>query len=281
MIVCRDKSSLHQALETAKIAKHTIGFVPTMGAIHDGHISLVQKSIEHNDVTVVSIFVNPAQFGPNEDLDSYPRTFENDCNILEKAGCTIIFAPHFDEIYPQGITRKYDNLPETFRILEGTHRPLFFGGIAEVVETLFDIVAPQNTYFGQKDYQQTLLIDWLIEHTKKDIQLHICPIYREPNGLAMSSRNVYLNKQERTAATILYTTLRKVDDISKTETDVQKLEAIMLKSLQSEPLVTSVDYAVIRNKKTLKAIKTIKPNQCIALIALTLGSARLIDNMVM
>lgn len=254
-----------------------IGFVPTMGALHNGHLSLIKIAQKCCDLTIVSIFVNPTQFAPHEDLDKYPRTIEADKKLLEENKVDVLFLPTVEEIYPNKEKPNLPALPKFTKILEGEIRPTHFLGVAQVIKRFFDIIKPNDVFFGQKDYQQCLLIDWLIHQFKLPINLHICPIIREPNGIALSSRNQYLNPNEKKSALILNQTLQKIQKlIKKGETDIKKLENFMQKKIESEPLA-KVDYATIRNKNDLTKQKLINQESLI-LIAVKIGTTRLIDN---
>lgn len=288
----------------------TIGFVPTMGALHHGHISLTKESQKNCDFTVVSIFVNPTQFAPHEDLDQYPRTVEVDKKLLKANKIDVLFLPTIAEIYPNNIKPEIPPLPDFTKVLEGATRPTHFLGVAQVVKCFFDIIQPTHTFFGQKDYQQCLLIDWLIQKFKLPINLHICPIIREKDGIALSSRNQYLNPDEKKSALILSQTLQKTQKlIEEGETDIKKLENFIQKTIKKFPLnkgdtgslktqskiffsdkscmdprvkheddIVQIDYAVIRNKKDLSIQTEINPNS-IALLAVKIGKTRLLDNL--
>ena len=193
-------------LKREKNKNKSIGFVPTMGYLHDGHMSLINKSIEENDITVVSIFVNPVQFGPTEDFEKYPRDKNRDIGLCRNAGVDVLFIPAVEEMYPKG----YNTYVEVKRITDklcGASRPGHFTGVATVVTKLFNIVEPDRAYFGQKDAQQAVVIIRMVNDLNMDVQVVVCPIVREESGLAMSSRNVYLNKEERTQALVLYQSL--------------------------------------------------------------------------
>jgi pantoate--beta-alanine ligase len=193
-------------IKVQKQAGKSIGLVPTMGYLHQGHMSLVKHSTEENDFTVISIFVNPTQFGPNEDYQNYPRDIEKDMVLAEQAGVDIIFAPSVKEMYPQGY-KTFVNVEDITEILCGKSRPIHFRGVTTVVTKLFNIVTPDKAYFGQKDAQQAAVIKQMVKDLNMNLEIITCPIVREPDGLAMSSRNTYLNSEERKAALILSKTL--------------------------------------------------------------------------
>jgi pantoate--beta-alanine ligase len=218
---------VRRAVRNAQAAGETIGFVPTMGALHAGHLSLVDASEAECDRTVVSIFVNPTQFGPNEDQDRYPRTLERDCQLLADHGCWLVFAPTAKEVYPAGF-ETYVEVGSVAEPLEGAIRPGHFRGVATVVLKLFQMVPADRAYFGRKDYQQSLVVKRMIADFNLPIQLIVCPTVREADGLAMSSRNAYLNAEERQQATALWRSLQLAESLAKDgEKDVAKITAAM------------------------------------------------------
>jgi pantoate--beta-alanine ligase len=255
----------------------TIGFVPTMGALHEGHLSLLRAAKKDNDIVVVSIFVNPLQFGPMEDFERYPRDLEGDSEKLRKEGVDILFFPDMRDMYPSDF-RTYVEVQGLSEKLCGAFRPGHFRGVATVVTKLFNIVKPSRAYFGAKDYQQTVIIKRLVNDLNMDIEVIVCPTVREPDGLAMSSRNLYLNPEERRAALVIYRTLQEVAGlIKKGEKNPEVLKRHALKALGSEPLVSSIDYAGIYDPESLEEVSEIKGRVLIA-IALRIGQTRLIDN---
>ncbi len=257
----------------------TIGFVPTMGALHEGHLSLVRKAKEDNDIVVVSIFVNPIQFGPNEDFKKYPRTFDKDKELLQKENVDYIFFPSMKEMYPQGF-ETYVNLKSLPNHLCGLSRPGHFEGVATVVAKLFNIVMPDNSYFGQKDYQQAKIIERMTKDLNMRIKIHTLPIVREKDGLAMSSRNSYLSTEERKKALSLYNSLLLAKNlIEKGEKDPQKIKKEMENKIKEIAPDAKIDYISIVNPETLEDVEKINDNIVIAL-AVFIGSTRLIDNMI-
>lgn len=208
MNVIHTISELRAVLASARLDGKTIGLVPTMGALHAGHASLVDRSVRENDVTVVSIFLNPTQFNDPSDLERYPRTLEADCALLESVGATIAFAPSVKEVYPEPDTRSF-SYPPTDTVMEGAFRPGHFNGVCQVVSKLFDFVEPNRAYFGEKDYQQIAVIRRMVDDLGLTLEIVPCPVVREPNGLAMSSRNSLLTPEERTIAPHIYTTLAR------------------------------------------------------------------------
>lgn len=257
----------------------TIGFIPTMGYLHEGHLSLIRKSKEMTDTTITSIYVNPTQFAPNEDFSKYPRDFERDKSLAENAGCDAIFLPDDNEMYPDG----YDTMvvvDSVTKKFEGEKRPGHFNGVATVVTKLFNAVMPNIAFFGQKDYQQTLVIKKLVMDLLFPISIVIVPTFRQSDGLAMSSRNVYLSTYERTRANIIYKTLLKAkESIQNGEKRRKIINAIMINTLRSEPLVR-IDYASAADAENLSEPEEFKIGQQIVLmIAIYIGKTRLIDNM--
>lgn len=257
----------------------TPGLVPTMGYLHEGHLSLARAARQECDTVVVSIFVNPAQFGPREDLSRYPRDLPRDLALLEKAGVDYVFTPDASDIYPAGFACYVDPIGPLVERLEGASRPGHFRGVATVVAKLFQIVRPQRAYFGQKDAQQAAVIRQLIADLHFALTLRVLPTVREPDGLAMSSRNAYLSPEERQAATILYRALseaRKLVDAGEQDTDL--LRATLARTIASEPRA-HLDYADVCDPNTMLPLARVEPGQAALLvIAARVGPARLIDN---
>ena len=210
-------TELQNALFDLRKEKKTVGLVPTMGALHEGHASLVKRSVEENDVTVVSVFVNPTQFNDPTDLKTYPRTLDADCALLEKVGADFVFAPSVEEMYPVPDTRHFEFPPVT-TVMEGAHRPGHFNGVCQVVSRLFYIVRPDRAYFGEKDWQQIAVIKALVKYLVLDVKIIECPIVREKDGLAKSSRNTLLAPDERAIAQNIYKYLRESIDYGKSHT---------------------------------------------------------------
>ncbi len=254
----------------------TIGFVPTMGALHEGHLSLVRISRQENDITVVSIFVNPLQFGPSEDYNQYPRDIEGDTEKLRKEGVDILFLPDSDHMYPEGFCT-FVEVSGLSDKLCGAFRPGHFRGVATVVTKLFNIVNPTRAYFGQKDYQQALVIRRLVQDLDMNIDIVVCPTVREEDGLAMSSRNLYLNEKERPAATVLYRALQAgYKAIKSGIIKREEIERIMRDIINSEPLV-KIQYLSVYDPENLDLLDVIKKKALIA-GAIRIGNTRLIDN---
>lgn len=254
----------------------SVGFVPTMGFLHEGHISLVEKSVSENDVTVASIFVNPTQFGPTEDLAAYPRDFEKDCKMLESAKTDILFYPTPDEMYRDGFCTSV-NLKGITDVLCGISRPVHFSGVATVVTKLFNIVSPDRAYFGEKDYQQLQVIKRMVQDLNMDVDVVGMPIIREADGLAKSSRNVYLNAEERVSALALSKSFAVVDEmLANGERDVETIKNAVADFIKSFSF-TKVDYIELADTRTLQYLNRIEGDFVMAL-AVYVGKARLIDN---
>ncbi|MBQ7641273.1 MAG: pantoate--beta-alanine ligase [Acholeplasmatales bacterium] len=256
----------------------SVGFVPTMGYLHEGHKSLILKSVSENDKTVVSVFVNPIQFGPNEDLASYPRDIKHDMALVEDAGADLIFNPEPEEMYGSHFTTLV-NTTEVSENLCGAKRPVHFGGVCTVLTKLFNIVNPNRAYFGQKDAQQLAVVKRFVKDLNFDIEIIGCPIIREDDGLAKSSRNTYLNKEERKAALILSKSLKLgLEAIKNGERNVKTVTDIITKSLNTEPLAR-IDYVSIVDNENIQYIDTIK-GEILCAIAVYIGKTRLIDNFI-
>ncbi|UOD34399.1 pantoate--beta-alanine ligase [Deferribacteraceae bacterium V6Fe1] len=276
MIVINKIEDLRKTIKKAKSEGKKIGFVPTMGYLHEGHLSLIKKAKSENNIVVCSIFVNPTQFGPNEDLDKYPRDFERDKSLLEKEDCDIIFYPSVQEMYPNGFFTKVSLSILTDKLC-GKSRPGHFDGVATVVTKLLNIVAPDNAYFGLKDYQQLLVIKRVVDDLNIDTNIVGCPIVREEDGLAMSSRNVYLTEEQRMSALSLNKSFALVEELlSKGVKDSNKIKGEVANYIEGFPF-TKIDYIEIVDPETLEDIKEINGNFLMAL-AVFVGKARLIDN---
>jgi pantoate--beta-alanine ligase len=279
MIIFKKVSDLRDHLANSLAKKQLTGFVPTMGALHPGHLSLISNSKKENDITVCSIFVNPTQFNDPEDYKKYPITLEEDIFQLEIIGCDILFLPSTDEIYPAGAENKQFDLGYIETILEGEYRPGHFQGVCMIVEKLLNIVNPRTLYLGQKDYQQCMVIKKLVEIMKSPADIRICPIFREKDGLAMSSRNRRLNGEERAKAITIYETLLLLKkDIAKGSLhDLKEQTLAKLKQQGFKP-----DYVEIADPKTLRPLNEWDSrNGAVGLIAAYLNDVRLIDNMVL
>lgn len=276
--VISQPSQLMKALDRQRAAGLSIALVPTMGNLHEGHLSLVEAAKEKADVVVVSIFVNPMQFGPTEDLDSYPRTLEDDLAKLSASGCQYVFAPRAEVLYPKGLeNHTFIEVPDVSRGLCGGQRPGHFQGVASVVAKLFNLVQPQVAVFGQKDYQQLAVIKKMVADLSYPIEIYGQPTYRAEDGLALSSRNGYLTAEERTQATAIYANLQSIaDQLTQGSNDYEQLineahEKLAASGLQPE-------YIEIRNLDLTPADS--ETNSWVILIAAKLGTTRLIDNLI-
>jgi pantoate--beta-alanine ligase len=294
MIIFNSIEQLKNHIDSIRIQKKTIGFVPTMGALHAGHISLVNRAQADCDIVVCSIFVNPTQFNDLSDLDKYPRTFAADCHLLEEAGCDVVFAPEVMEMYTkEELERKRLKIEDKNwtngksvdfgaleQVMEGAHRPGHFNGVAQVVSKLFRIVKPNKAYFGQKDFQQLAIIRSMTLQLAMDIEIIACPILREPNGLAMSSRNERLTKEERALAAIISKILFKIKETYLTAT-IAQLKATAIAELQTAPFI-HLEYLEISDAITLQPItQFVDSKSAVVCIAVKLGAVRLIDNVVL
>ena len=256
----------------------SIGFVPTMGALHDGHLSLIKESKKNCSQTIVSIFVNPSQFGPNEDFDNYPRTLDSDIQKLEILNIDILFLPETNELYPPNYkNNKFQS--DLFNILEGTTRPLFFKGVCKVVAKLFDIVKPTDAFFGEKDFQQFRIISDMTTALKYNINIIPCKTIRESNGLAMSSRNEYLTNNQRDRAGIIFTTLQTgIELINSGQNNKSTIYNKLISMISSEPII-KIDYLKIVDYNSLKEFNDIIDKKFVICIAVYIDNTRLIDNL--
>jgi pantoate--beta-alanine ligase len=294
MIILKSKLETKNFLNNLRNKQHSIGFIPTMGALHKGHISLINKAKLECTTVIASIFVNPTQFNDPSDLKNYPRTFEADCIMLEKAGCNAIFAPEIAEMYSEKELelKKLKIEDKTWSngksvdfgaleiVMEGAHRPGHFNGVAQIVSKLFRIIEPDKAYFGQKDFQQLAIIRSMIEQLSMPVEIISCPIIREPNGLAMSSRNERLTPEQRTTAALISKTLFQVKKFY-TSKSIDELKKFAEQQLNAEPQF-KLEYFEIADINTLKPASNFKKNQeLIACVALKLGEIRLIDNILL
>src|SRR3990172_990193 len=276
MKVIKSKKQIKKTVDGIKKSHNTIGFVPTMGFLHKGHMSLISEAKKDCDKVVVSIFVNPIQFGRGEDFKAYPRKTGSDLLKCKKAGVDIVFLPEQKEMYPEGF-QSYVNVSELSNHLCGISRPGHFAGVATVVLKLLNIVKPEKAYFGEKDYQQLLIVKKMVYDLDIDVEIINMPIIREKDGLAMSSRNKYLNKLEREKATVLYRSLKMSEELIRSgERRAEKIIKQLSKMILSEK-IAKVDYISLCDPDTLEDLKEIKKRVLIAL-AVKIGKARLIDN---
>ena len=259
--------------------KEPVGFVPTMGYLHEGHMSLVKRARAENRTVIASIYVNPTQFGPNEDLAKYPRNLERDLEMLDKEGADAVFFPEDKDMYPAG----YDTwvtVENLTKPLEGNVRPTHFRGVTTIVTKLFNIVRPTNAYFGQKDAQQALVIKKMAIDLNMNLKVIVCPTVREADGLAMSSRNVYLSTEQRQTAPVLYKSLQLAKELfTNGEKNAEVILGQMTALIQKEPL-GKIDYISISDTETLAPLKTIKKAALVSM-AVKFGNTRLIDNIIL
>lgn len=276
MKVVNSIKELKSYLVEKKQDNKKIGFVPTMGALHDGHVSLVKRCVKDNDVCVVSIFVNPTQFNDKNDLVTYPRTLDKDCAMLESAGCDCVFVPTDAEMYPEPDTRVFD-FGSVSAVMEGARRPGHFNGVAQIVSKLFYAVEPDNAYFGEKDFQQIAVIRAMVKQLKIPVKINDCPILREADGLALSSRNVRLTPEQRQKAPLIARTLKESTNFVASK-GVQEVIDYVINTINADP-VMCVEYFEIVDGNTMESITdwsdTMYPVGCITVYC---GEVRLIDN---
>ncbi len=257
----------------------TVGLVPTMGYLHEGHASLVDEAVRQCDRVVASVFVNPTQFGPNEDLEDYPRDFDRDKALLEEHGCHLVFHPSVEEMYPEGAATYVEIHSDMPKQLCGKTRPIHFRGVCTVVSKLFNIVTPDKAFFGQKDAQQLAILRRMVRDLSYGIQLVGCPIVREADGLAKSSRNTYLNPQERQAALVLSQAVKLGQElVAQGERDAAKLVAAMSAHIAAQPLAR-IDYVEAVDGVTMEPVETLQGTVLVAM-AVYIGKTRLIDNFI-
>ncbi|MCG2709820.1 MAG: pantoate--beta-alanine ligase [Thermodesulfovibrionales bacterium] len=278
MEIIRIPRIVHDTSKGHLLHGRSIGFVPTMGALHEGHLSLIKRSKDENDVTVVSIFVNPLQFGQSEDFQQYPRDTDGDVASLRKAEADVLFMPDASSIYHKGFSThiKVDMISEK---LCGAFRPGHFSGVATIVAKLFNIVSPARAYFGQKDFQQALIIKKVAKDLDMPVDIIVSPTIREHDGLAMSSRNLYLSEEERKAAAVIYRCLAQTSEMIKSGiiNNKEQIKGFMKEKLSEEPLVTEIQYASVYDPGTLDELEVVEKEVLLA-VALNIGGVRLIDN---
>lgn len=278
MKICTKVAELIEWQNNSGIQRKLIGFVPTMGALHEGHLSLLKRARESCDLVVVSIFVNPIQFAPAEDLETYPRNLEKDIQMLKNSNTDCIFTPLVTELYPPHY-RTYVVVEELSDMLCGEQRQGHFRGVTTVVQKLFNLVRPHKAFFGEKDYQQLVIIKKMVTDLHIPVEIIGCPTMRESDGLAMSSRNIYLNTQERASATLLYKTLKGTKKlILDGERRPKKIKQHMVNLLEPDSLIT-IDYVAVCDPETLQELEQIE-NRVLLALACRIGKARLIDNLV-
>lgn len=257
-----------------------IGFVPTMGALHEGHLSLIREARRMSDAVVVSIFVNPAQFGPREDFDRYPRSLARDADLLTPIGVDCLFAPPVEEIYPRGFSTWID-VGELSDKLEGTSRPGHFRGVATVLAILFNLIQPKFVFMGQKDAQQTVIVKKMVRDLHLPVEIVVMPTVREPDGLALSSRNLLLTPEERRAAPVIHRALRLAEEMfSDGERNASKLMKAIRKEIATEPQAR-IDYVSITDSERLEPLDDLSHQSALVSLAVYFGSTRLIDNVIL
>ncbi|RIH66217.1 pantoate--beta-alanine ligase [Mariniphaga sediminis] len=278
MMLVKTKKELFEKLQMLR-EKGSIGFVPTMGALHRGHLSLVDFAARENPVVVVSIFVNPTQFNDPDDLKRYPRDLEADLELLKTTGCNLVFAPEAAEMYPEPDTRKFD-FGHLEQVMEGKHRPGHFNGVAQVVSKFFEIVQPDRAYFGQKDFQQLAVVKMLVRLLNLPVEIVACPIIREKSGLAMSSRNELLSPEERENASLIFDILSQAKNLTG-EKSVEGLVNWVIENINKNPFL-NVEYFEVVDSENLQPVKTWEEKgEKTGCIAVHCGKVRLIDNIVL
>lgn len=271
----------YRAFRSAIPNKKKIGFVPTMGALHEGHGSLVRQSVAENDLTIVSVFINPTQFGPKEDLGKYPRMLSKDAELVKSLGANVVFAPSPDEIYPVSPSQILFSLRDLDKKLCGASRPNHFNGVVQVVSLLFHIIQPHNSYFGEKDFQQLMILKQLVKEQHFPVNVIGCPIIREKEGLAMSSRNLYLSPEEREEALVLSQILFFIRDNFARFSSVEEIKRFVYEQIRQKERI-QLDYFEVLEEDSLEEIATIeKTEKPHAFIAAFCGKTRLIDNLVL
>ena len=277
MKIFNTKQEIKAHITSLKEQNKSIGFVPTMGALHQGHLSLIKKAKKKNDITVVSIFVNPTQFDKKEDLDKYPKTIENDTKLLESVSCDVLFFPSVEEIYADNILSEKFDFDGLEHQMEGKFRDGHFDGVGTIVRALFEIVTPNRAYFGQKDFQQLQIIKKMVKKHRLNVKIKGCAIFREDDGLAMSSRNTRLTKEHRIAAPFIYKTLKKARKKFGIK-NANKVTEWVENQFKKHPLL-DLEYFTIAEEKTLQTITNKESNKKYrAFIAVFAGKIRLIDN---
>ena len=274
-------AELRKEISCWKKAGYSIGLVPTMGALHEGHASLIKAAQAENDRVVVSVFVNPTQFGPNEDLDAYPRTLEADCHLAEAMGASVVFAPSPKEMYPSTAMTWVEVTGDVTKVLCGRSRPIHFRGVTTVVSKLFNLAQPDRAYFGQKDAQQVEVLQRMVKDLFFNLELRIMPIIREEDGLAKSSRNTYLQPQERQAALVLSRSLQAAQKaFAAGERDGRKLVDLVRRTIAAEPL-SNIDYVEMYALPELQPLTTPLTGRSLLAVAVKFGTTRLIDNVIL
>ena len=273
-------SSILDFREARRSMVGTVGLVPTMGYLHPGHLALVRRARSENEVLAISIFVNPSQFGSDEDFDTYPRDMERDLALLAAEGADLVFTPSREEMYPPGFD-SWVEVGEVGRHLEGEHRPGHFRGVATIVALLFDLVNPDRAYFGQKDGQQVALIRRMVAEGDLGVEIVVVPTVREPDGLALSSRNTYLTPDQRNAAPVIYRALRAAQELwERGERWAEPLRREVRRLLEEEQLIQEIDYVSVADTSTMEELEH-PQGQAMVSVAVRMGRVRLIDNVLL
>jgi pantoate--beta-alanine ligase len=281
MILCQDVAKLRELVANFKQENKSIGLVPTMGALHEGHASLINASEKENDITIVSVFVNPAQFGPNEDYEAYPRTLENDCIVAQNAGADVVFAPKNKDLYPNEDMTWVEVTGDITKVLCGRTRPIHFRGVTTVVSKLFNLSRADRAYFGLKDAQQIEVLRRMVDDLFFNIELRIMPIVREADGLAKSSRNTYLSPEERKSALILSKSLKLAKEaFTNGQRDVEAILNLVKDTIQSEK-TSQIDYVEMYKLPGLKPVENKIKGRVLLALAVKFGTTRLIDNVIL
>lgn len=281
MILCQDVAKLRELVANFKQENKSIGLVPTMGALHEGHASLINASAKENDITIVSVFVNPTQFGPNEDYEAYPRTLENDCIVAQNAGADVVFAPKNKDLYPNEDMTWVEVTGDITKVLCGRTRPIHFRGVTTVVSKLFNLSRADRAYFGLKDAQQTEVLRRMVDDLFFNVELRIMPIIREADGLAKSSRNTYLSPEERKSALILSKSLNLAKEaFTNGQRDVEAILNLVKDTIQSEK-TSQIDYVEMYKLPGLKPVGNKIEGRVLLALAVKFGTTRLIDNVIL
>lgn len=281
MILCQDVAKLRELVANFKKENKSIGLVPTMGALHEGHASLINASAKENDITIVSVFVNPTQFGPNEDYEAYPRTLENDCIVAQNAGADVVFVPKNKDLYPNEDMTWVEVTGDVTKVLCGRTRPIHFRGVTTVVSKLFNLSRADRAYFGLKDAQQTEVLRRMVDDLFFNVELRIMPIVREADGLAKSSRNTYLSLEERKSALILSKSLKLAKEaFTNGQRDVEAILNLVKDTIQFEK-TSQIDYVEMYKLPGLKPVGNKIEGRVLLALAVKFGTTRLIDNVIL
>lgn len=281
MILCQDVAKLRELVANFKQENKSIGLVPTMGALHEGHASLINASAKENDITIVSVFVNPTQFGPNEDYEAYPRTLENDCIVAQNAGADVVFAPKNKDLYPNEDMTWVEVTGDITKVLCGRTRPIHFRGVTTVVSKLFNLSRADRAYFGLKDAQQTEVLRRMVDDLFFNVELRIMPIVREADGLAKSSRNTYLSPEEIKSALILSKSLNLAKEaFTNGQRDVEAILNLVKDTIQTEK-TSQIDYVEMYKLPGLKPVENKIEGRVLLALAVKFGTTRLIDNVIL